>query len=102
MPMSHQDILVPTRSTEGVWNKQWQVQCPACGIQEIERANDGGDHESVAVHPDRDERDSPLGTRGGYVRVDLTCAAGHGFAFIIGNHKGAEFVGVVPRPVRDE
>ncbi|MFJ6759514.1 hypothetical protein ACIQNK_31425 [Streptomyces sp. NPDC091273] len=100
--MSHEEILVPTKSTEGVWNKRWQVQCPACGIQEIERAMDGGDHESVAVHPDRDDYDSPLGTRGGYVRVDLACAAGHGFALIIGNHKGAEYIGVVPSADRAE
>ncbi|MEV4942210.1 hypothetical protein [Streptomyces zaomyceticus] len=85
-----------------MWNQQWQVHCPACGIPEIERAKDGGDHESVAVHPDRDAFDSPLGTRGGYVRIDLTCGAGHGFAFIIGNHKGAEIVGVIARTDRNE
>ncbi|MBA6433870.1 hypothetical protein [Streptomyces sp. GMR22] len=51
----------------------------------------------MTVQPDGDDYDSPLGTRGGYVRVDLTCSSGHGFAFIMSNHKGAEFVGVVAR-----
>lgn len=97
MPMSHAGTLVPTDSAPGSWNLQWKLMCPACGICEVERAADGGDHGAVTVQPDRDDYDSPLGTRGGYVRVDLTCAAGHGFAFIVGNHKGEEFVGVVPR-----
>jgi|GEM_PF-6381164 len=97
MPMSHAEILVPAESASGSWNMQWQLKCPACGSGEVERADVAGDHEAVTVHPDRDSYDSPLGTRGGYVRVDLTCSDGHGFAFIMGNHKGAEFVGVVPR-----
>ncbi|WFB08279.1 hypothetical protein LRS74_15370 [Streptomyces sp. LX-29] len=95
--MDHNGTLVPTESAPGSWNLQWKLMCPACGITEVERAADGGDHGSVTVHPDRDAYDSPLGTRGGYLQVDLTCAAGHGFAFIMGNHKGEEFVGVVPR-----
>ncbi|ADI09732.1 hypothetical protein SBI_06612 [Streptomyces bingchenggensis BCW-1] len=49
------------------------------------------------MQPGRGDYDSPLGTRGGYVRVDLTCSNGHSFAFIVGNHNGAEFVGVAPR-----
>ncbi|MEU9787790.1 hypothetical protein AB0H92_43730 [Streptomyces phaeochromogenes] len=95
--MSHEEILVPTNSTSGSWNMKWRLKCPACGIDEVERADETGDHEAVTVQPDRDDYDSPLGTRGGYVRVDLTCSDGHGFAFIMGNHKGAEFVGVVHR-----
>ncbi|MGW7609185.1 hypothetical protein ACWGKW_18300 [Streptomyces sp. NPDC054766] len=95
--MSHAEILVPAESAGGSWKMLWRLKCPACGIDEIERADVVGDHEAVTVHPDRDDYDSPLGTRGGYVRVDLTCSDGHGFAFIMGNHKGAEFVGVVPR-----
>lgn len=97
MPMSHGEILVPTESAGGSWNMQWQLRCPACGNDAVDRVDETGDHEAVTVQPDRDDYESPLGTRGGYVRVDLTCSGGHGFAFIMGNHKGAEFVGVVPR-----
>ncbi len=67
---------------------RWQLKCPACGNDEVEQAD---------VQPGRGDYDSPLGTRGGYVRVDLTCSNGHSFAFIVGNHNGAEFVGVAPR-----
>jgi hypothetical protein len=95
--MSHEEILAPAESTDGSWNMRWRLNCPACGIDEVERADETADHEAVTVHPDRDNYDSPLGTRGGYVRVDLTCSDGHGFAFVMSNHKGAEFVGVVPR-----
>ncbi|UYB40587.1 hypothetical protein SLV14_003233 [Streptomyces sp. Je 1-4] len=97
MPQTHEGILVPVQRSTGSWNMQWQLKCPACGIEEVEQAEAGGDHEAVTVHPDRDDYDSPLGTRGGYVSVELSCAAGHGFDFIISNHKGNEFVGVIPR-----
>lgn len=97
MPMSHAEILVPAESTGGSWNMRWQLNCPACGNDAVDRADVADDHEAVTVQPDRDDYDSPLGTRGGYLRVDLTCSNGHGFAFIMGDHKGAEFVGVVPR-----
>lgn len=71
------------------------VAGPAFGNGEVERADVTGDREAVTVQPDRDNYESPY--RSGYVRVDLTCSDGHGFAFIMGNHKVAEFVGVVPR-----
>jgi hypothetical protein len=95
--MSHEEILVPAESADGSWNMRWRLQCPACGSDAVDRVDETGDHEAVTVQPDRDDYESPLGNRGGYVRVDLTCSDGHGFAFIMGNHKGAEFVGVVPR-----
>jgi hypothetical protein len=47
------------------------------------------------VHPDHDDYDSPIGTRGGYVRVDLECSGGHSYALIVASHKGAEFLGLV-------
>lgn len=97
MPQAHNGILVPEERNTDSWSMQWRLMCPACGAREVEREARGGDHESVTVHPDRDAHDSPLGTRGGYVSVSLTCAAGHGFDFIVANHKGEEFVGVVPR-----
>lgn len=76
---------------------QWQVHCPVCGAGESDRAVvGGGDHEAVTVHPDRDDYDSPIGTRGGYVRVDLECSGGHSYALVVANHKGAEFLGLVP------
>lgn len=56
----------------------------------------GLDYEAVTVHSDRDSQGGPLGTRSGFISVELTCAAGHGSDFIIGNHKRAEFVGVAP------
>jgi hypothetical protein len=76
---------------------RWQLMCPACGTDAVDRAASSSDEESVTVHPDRDGYDSPIGTRGGYVRIDLTCAQGHGFALVVGNHKGSEIVGVIPR-----
>ncbi|MFF4952566.1 hypothetical protein [Streptomyces chattanoogensis] len=102
MPKSHPEVLVPMQRITPDWSMRWQLMCPACGAGEVENVDYAPDHEAVTVHPDRDEYDSPIGTRGGYVRVDLECSAGgHGFALIVGNHKGAEFVGVVPR-VRDQ
>jgi hypothetical protein len=64
MPMSHAEILVPTERASGSWNMQWRLKCPACRTDEVERADEAGDHEAVTVHPDRDDYDSPLGTRG--------------------------------------
>lgn len=49
------------------------------------------------VFPDRDDYDSPIGTRGGYVQIDLQCSDGHHFALVIGNHKGAEIIGLARR-----
>jgi len=75
----------------------WALLCPECGEMGIDRPDLGGDHASVTVHPDRDDYDSPVGTRGGYVRIDLVCCAGHAFSLIIGNHKGTEVIGLVQR-----
>jgi hypothetical protein len=47
------------------------------------------------MEPDRDEYVSPVGTRGGFVKIDLSCSAGHRFDLVIGNHKGAEIIGIV-------
>lgn len=76
---------------------EFQVMCPRCGDDAVDRG-DGeivADHQAVTVHPDRDEYKSPLGTRGGYAEIRLFCTAGHRFALIIANHKGAEYVGAV-------
>jgi hypothetical protein len=70
----------------------WQLRCPECGEDCVERL--GGDDASVTVVSDRDEYDSPIGTRGGFVCVKLFCSTGHGFDLIIANHKGLEFIGV--------
>ena len=73
--------------------------CPGCRGRAIE------DPESVTVHPDDDEYTSPLGTRGGWVEIDLYCSCGHTFALIIGNHKGQQEIGLVQiegwRPYND-
>jgi hypothetical protein len=83
----------------------WRVHCPECAASEVERGpfdegeneetHDGGDHQAVTVHPDTDSYISPIGTRGGYVNVELCCAAGHAFRLVVANHKGAEYVGIV-------
>jgi hypothetical protein len=73
------------------------LTCPICGTEQIERNCEGGDHNAVHVHKDRDDYDSPVGTRGGYVEIALCCASGHPFDLVIGNHKGAEVIAwVVP------
>ena len=54
-----------------------------------------GDHSAVTVQPDRDRYDCPIGTRGGYVSIELRCLAGHRFDMVIANHKGAEYLGIV-------
>lgn len=87
----------PAVSTLGWWG--WKLRCPECGEECVERH--GGDDAAVTVHPDRDQYDSPIGTRGGYVKVELFCPAGHGFDLVIANHKGCEFIGVVPAGERD-
>lgn len=87
--------LVLTPALQFTQRHVWQLNCPRCGDQMIDRENWEPDHLAVTVHPDRDQRDSPLGTRGGYVQVDLQCSEGHHFALIIANHKGMEFLGVV-------
>ncbi|MET7303775.1 hypothetical protein [Embleya sp. NPDC005575] len=95
MPKPHSEIVVPVDSRQLSGVTQWQLRCPSCGASSIDRAGIGPDHESIVVHPDRDDYDSPLGTRGGYVRIDLVCSTGHEFAFVIGNHKGEEYIGLV-------
>jgi hypothetical protein len=62
-----------------------RLGCPACGDDCVEQIGHGGDLAAVTVQPDRDGYDSPIGTRGGYVRVELFCPARHGFDLIIAN-----------------
>lgn len=108
----------PARNNPGLY---WQLKmfCPECG-NEVEqwgpwgeawsdaagqhapvpdKPADTGDHTAVTVHPDRDDYDSPIGTRGGFTQIDLTCPAGHKFALIIANHKGSQFIAAVRRPL---
>lgn len=67
--------------------EDWQVvRCPRCESDTIEE-----DPDSVTIFPDRDEYDSPIGTRGGYVNVDLRCSGcSCAFTFTVGNHKGRQ------------
>lgn len=84
------------------WQIEWCLLCPECGDSCVEQGAGGGaDHTAVEVHPDRDAYDSPIGTRGGFVRVKLFCPSGHGFDLIIANHKGSEAIAVVPAGLRD-
>jgi hypothetical protein len=78
----------------------WLLHCPVCHSADVEQGlRSGGDHAAVTVQPDRDSYDSPIGTRGGYLSVTLSCADGHDFDLVIANHKGAEYLGVVsPSP----
>jgi hypothetical protein len=75
------------------------ISCPSCGdTSSIDRwPPTGKDHEAVTVHPDADRYDSPIGTRGGYVQIDLVCGCGQLFALVIGNHKGAEIMNLALR-----
>lgn len=75
----------------------WQMHCPVCEDTIVEQMGPGPDTEAsaVTVAPDRDEYDSPIGTRGGFTRIELFCPVGHGFDLIIANHKGSQFIGVV-------
>lgn len=89
--------VAENRNTPGM---HWllHLPCPECGEPGVEQTGSdigGGDHEAVTVYPDRDEYDSPIGTRGGYTRIDLWCSMEHHFALIIANHKGTEYIGAV-------
>lgn len=95
-PAQHLPI-VENRDLPGVY---WMLHmpCPECGEAGVEPTgpDEGdGDHRAVTVHPDRDEYDSPIGTRGGYTQIDLWCPVGHQFALIIANHKGDEYIGAI-------
>jgi hypothetical protein len=96
---THPEVMIVVPGEHPAGTLQWLLCCPTCGEEAVDRAGwtqGGGDHEAVTIQPDRDDYDSPIGTRGGYLRVDLECVAGHGFALIVANHKGAEYLGVVP------
>jgi hypothetical protein len=94
--MSNAEILEPAQLPGSA--AAWQLSCPACGAAEIEQGSRSGpDHTAVTIQPDRDGYDSPIGTRGGFVSIALDCAAGHAFELVIANHKGAEYVAVIPK-----
>ena len=79
----------------------WLLHRPVCLSAEVEQGlGSGGDHSAVTVQPDRDRYDSPIGTRGGYISIELHCPYGHDFDLVIANHKGAEYVGVVAPSLR--
>lgn len=80
----------------------WDIHCPTCGEQTMDRVGHGGDHTAVTVYPDRDAYDSPIGTRGGYLRVELCCPAGHYHALILANHKGDEVLALIPSQEQDK
>jgi hypothetical protein len=74
---------------------KWQVCCPMCQNENVDRDGEGGDHTAVTTHEDNDEYGCPLGTRGGWTEVRYTCGNGHSFSLLVANHKGAEYIGLV-------
>ena len=92
---SHQDVVQPSPQSERPNSLEWQLHCPECGTNAVERQGFEGDHGAVTVHQDRDEYSSPIGTRGGYVDIALECGYGHAFRLVVANHKGFEFIGTV-------
>ncbi|MEV1170141.1 hypothetical protein [Nonomuraea sp. NPDC049784] len=90
----HASVLQPDGETPRGGGLRWLVRCPKCGEENIDRA-ETGPHQSVTMHPDRDEYDSPTGTRGGYVQVELTCSGGHDFRLFLANHKGMEYIDII-------
>lgn len=100
-PAAHGQVLRPD-DPAGRARLVWRLACPECGDTCVEQQGPGpGDHAAVTVQPDRDAHDSPIGTRGGYVKIELFCPSGHGFDLVIANHKGCEYVGIVPAGDRD-
>jgi hypothetical protein len=91
--------LVRTRWGGG--KERWQVLCPVCRNECVEQQGPTGEASAVTVHEDRDEYDSPIATRGGYTQIKLHCPDGHGFDLIVANHKGCQFIGLVPIGPRD-
>ena len=82
------------------WGLTWRLSCPECGHEGIDRDTSGApnDHEAVTIQPDRDGYYSPIGTKGGYVQIDLMCEGGaHRCSLIVANHKGEEVIGLVRR-----
>lgn len=88
---SHDEILRVDRSpATGEQRRAWDIRCPECGDSNVEE-------NPAQVFPDRDEYDSPIHTRGGYVQINLICSGGgHHFALVVANHKGAERLEVIP------
>jgi hypothetical protein len=79
----------------------WWLNCPVCEDYCVEQMGPAGEQSAVTVHPDLDEYDSPVGTRGGWTQVRLFCPAGHGFDLITANHKGSQAIAIVPAGYRD-
>jgi hypothetical protein len=95
MPPTPDEVLEPAPQWQWKAPLAWQINCPTCGDSTMDRiAFAAPDHEAVTLHPDRDEYDSPIGTRGGYVRVELVCRDDH--ALILANHKGHEILALIP------
>lgn len=78
-----------------------QLRCPECDEINIDRGayfgSIVGPDEGVTTFWDEDEYQSPAGTRGGYIQIDMHCAEGHSFSLFIGNHKGSEYLHVMSR-----
>lgn len=71
----HLDVLAP-RQPRDPESLQWQLHCPECRTDGIER--EGPDHDAITVQPDRDDYSSPIGTRGATSRLILRVPSGTG------------------------
>lgn len=100
MNKQEHQVLEPGAPFAGAMGLSWQVLCPKCTDRQpnIDRIGSDGeygpDERAVIVHPDRDEYSSPLGTRGGWVEIQLTCGF-HNFSLVVANHKGEEYIGIM-------
>lgn len=95
--------MIPHLTDEG---RSALISCCVCGEQGLDRFNlledeyAHGDHNAVTTFEDRDydypESLNPLRTRGGFTVIGLICPMGHVQQLVIGNHKGAEYIGLFP------
>lgn len=70
------------------------ILCPACG--EGHGCMEDGD-EIYAIGPDRDEYESPMHTRGGWLETRGVCSGcGTGYSLVLANHKGSLAIGIAP------
>jgi hypothetical protein len=76
------------------WSEDGELLCPTCGAEVLEF----GESRDVVVHPDRDEYDSPIGSRGGWTSFDIYCHGCGWFSLVIAQHKGSIVARLVPRP----
>lgn len=90
MSDSSRSVPPTIESPEGAY--QFQVLCPSCSGS-VESWN-----MRILEHADTDERlpHNPLGTRGEYTEIVLECFSGHPLRIVTANHKGCQYLAVLP------